>query len=370
MLRIEPWSVFVAAWIVVLVAALALGAWIAREALLLAFGSVVLSVVLLAVAWPMEQYLGFARRWSLTASGAVVLGTIVGLAFLIGAQMQTQIVALQRAIPDTVATLEQAIQDLAGISDTPSEQRTEPRVDERANGRSDPFSHIPNLSQLLSNLLGSIASMARTAFDALTALVVVTVGAFYLAADPDRYRRGLVRLAPLSQRAPVDDALGAAGSALYQWLVAKLIAMALVGALAGVGTWMLGLQSPMALGLFAALTEFVPIVGPFVGAVPALLVAGASSLQLLAWTAILFIGIQQLESNVITPIAQQTMTDVPPFLLLFAVVALGLVFGIVGVLVAAPFTVVLFTLARKLYVEDSLEGGDATQHRTEAGAGR
>lgn len=370
MIRIEPWSVFVAAWIVVLVAAVALGAWIAREALLLAFGSVVLSVVLLAVAWPMERYLGFARRWSLMVSGIIVLGSIVGLSFLIGAQMQTQIAALQRAIPGAVSTLEQAVQDLAG---TP-EGQPEPSVDgQRApqpDPRSGPLSHIPNLSEMLSTLIGSVASMARTAFDALTALVVVTVGAFYLAADPGRYRRGIVRLAPLSQRAQVDEALNAAGGALYQWLIAKLIAMALVGSLAGIGTWLLGLQSPMALGLFAALTEFVPIIGPFVGAVPALLVAGASSLQLLAWTAVLFIAIQQLESNIITPIAQQTMTDIPPFVLLFAVVALGLVFGIVGVLFAAPLTVVLFVLARKLYVEDSLEGGDAAQHRTEAGAGR
>ena len=63
---------------------------------------------------------------------------------------------------------------------------------------------------------------------------------------------------------------------------------------------------------------------------------------------------QQLEGNVVEPLVQQRAVTIPPALLLFALVASGLLFGIVGILLGAPLTVVLYVLVKRLYVREAL----------------
>jgi predicted PurR-regulated permease PerM len=169
----------------------------------------------------------------------------------------------------------------------------------------------------------------------------------------------VVKLLPPSQHARANDALLASGRALRQWLLAESVAMALVGILVGVGTWLIGLPAPLALALFAAITEFVPVVGPIIGAIPAVLLATTQGSSTLLWTIVLFLAVQQVESNLITPVVERRMVSIPPALLLFSVLAMGLLFGVVGLFVAAPLTVVLFVLVNKLYVQDTL--GEAAE---------
>lgn len=204
-----------------------------------------------------------------------------------------------------------------------------------------------------------IASWGMTLVDAATGLILIVIGGVFLAADPGLYRRGAVMLLPKRHHARIDDALLTCGGALRLWLVAELIAMAIVGVLAGLGTWAIGLPAPLALGLFAGLTEFVPVVGPILGAVPALLLALTQGSSAVLWTLLLFLAIQQLESNVITPLLQRRMVTIPPALLLFVVLALWLLFGALGVIFGAPLTVVGYVLVKKLYVRQTL--GESTE---------
>ena len=75
--------------------------------------------------------------------------------------------------------------------------------------------------------------------------------------------------------------------------------------------------------------------------------------------ALLYFGIQQIEGNLITPLVQQQSVDLPPALTLFALVAFGLLFGLLGVLLAAPLTVCLYVWVKKLYARDTLASSTA-----------
>ena len=103
-------------------------------------------------------------------------------------------------------------------------------------------------SSMLADVVGRVATIGGMVVNTVTTLVVVTVGGFFLAGNPALYRRGVTKLLPRSQQARADDALSASGQALRLWLIAQFIAMASVGALVGLGTWALGLPSPLALG--------------------------------------------------------------------------------------------------------------------------
>ena len=97
----------------------------------------------------------------------------------------------------------------------------------------------------------------------------------------------------------------------------------------------------LTLGLLAFMLEFIPFIGPIVASIPALILALGMGPEMAFWVAALYLVIQQVEGNVVQPIVQQRAVDLPPALLLFSIVVAGLVFGIVGIIFAAPLTVMM-----------------------------
>jgi len=321
--------------IVAAVVILVLLLWQVRMALLIAFAGVVVAVLLLAAARPAERYLGLSRSWSLLLVG-VLLALGLGLAgMLVGNEVMAQFNQLLERLPDAVSAFEDRFRvELPGVEETV------------ASGAVD--------TSMLGTLAGHAATLGSLAIGAGTALVVAVVGGFFLAVNPGMYRRGILKLLPRAQHSRADEAMVASGNALRLWIGAQLISMTIVGGLAWLGTWWLGLPSPLALGLFAGLMNFVPLIGAFAGAVPALFLALAEGGNAVLWTGLLFIAIQQLESNMILPLVEKHMVSMPPALLLFSVVGVGLLFGVPGVILAAPLTVVAYVLVKKLYVSETL----------------
>jgi predicted PurR-regulated permease PerM len=106
--------------------------------------------------------------------------------------------------------------------------------------------------------------------------------------------------------------------------------------------------------LIAGLLEFVPFIGPVLGALPAILIASTIDGPTVLWTVLLFVVIQQLEANVIFPQLGRRMVSLPPALALFAILAAGVLFGPLGLLFGFPMAVVVFVLVKKLYVRETL----------------
>ena len=119
-------------------------------------------------------------------------------------------------------------------------------------------------------------------------------------------------------------------SGLRMWLGAQVVAMLMVGVLIGGGALLIGIPSPFALGLIFGLAEFVPVAGPVVGAIPVLLVAAGQSWEMVLWALGLVVIVQQVESNLIMPLVSGHAVQLPPAVGLFAVVAMGVVFGPLG----------------------------------------
>jgi predicted PurR-regulated permease PerM len=314
--------------VVVAILALALFLWQAREAILLTFAAIVVALVLSTAAAPLQKRLGLPKPWALTVAGLLIIAALAAVFALVGAQALAQIGELGQRLPQAVRGFEARFNiDL---------------VDEQAG------------QSLGRDVLQRLSVWGPTVLGALSSLVLVLVGGAFLAADPWSYREGLVKLFPPEQHRRVEETTQAAGFALQRWLLAQLMAMALVGVLMALGSWWIGLPAPLALGLFAALVEFVPIVGPVLGALPPLLLALSQGSDAVLWTLALVLAIQQIESNLITPLLQRRMVELPPALLLFSVLGFGLVFGSLGVILAAPLTVVAFVAAKKLWVRETL----------------
>lgn len=316
---------------VLLIVALAYLLWQLSDLLLLVFGAVVVAAILRALADAIGRVTGLSERWSLVAATLACIA-LLGLAgWLFGAQVRAQVDYLVQTLPAAW----RAFQEYIGDTDLGQ------RLVEAAAG------WAPSTSGMVRNV-GNVAAITLASFGKL---LLVLVGGIYLAAQPRIYRRGLLEMVPPASRDTARDALGAVDTGLRRWLIANLAAMVAVGVLTGFGLWAIGLPSALTLGLLAGIAEFVPILGPILAAIPALLIALTLGTETLLWTLALYVVIQQLESNVIMPMVTRRAVSIPPALALFSVVALGILFGPVGLLFGAPLAVVLFVLVRELYVK-------------------
>lgn len=328
------------------VGVLALASWQVREALLVAFAGIIVSVALLGLARPIEGWTGLARTWSLVlVLGALGLLLAGGVAF-VGGEVRDQVGTLADRLPEA----ERALEERFGVR-VPAPAAEPPG--QAPSGTASQGS--PGVEpSLIGTIAGSIAQAGAMVLNAASSLLVAIIGGVFFALDPKLYQTGLARLLPRSQQERALQALDTSGRALLLWLKAQLVSMAAIAVLSGLGMWWIGLPSPLALALFAGLTGFIPLLGGFLGAVPALLLALTQGGEALLWTAGLFLAVQQVESNMITPLVEKRLVSMPPALLLFAVVAFGTLLGLPGVLLAAPLTVVAYVLVAKLYLRETL----------------
>lgn len=310
--------------------------WQLSGVLLLAFGAILVAIILHAVADALAAYLRVPSRWSLATASLLIFALFVGLVFLFGANIRAQLSNVAEQLPIALDAFGRKI-GVGPISDSLSQMMSE----------------IPS-----SGLAQRIAGIGGTILGGLTDFVLVVISGLYIAASPRLYLAGFVKLFPISQHERIEDALYACGQALRLWLLAQSIAMICVGVLASFAFWIIGLPSPFALGLIAGLMDFIPFIGPVLGALPAVLISFTFGGDTIIWTLIAVVIVQQLEGNLILPLVQRKMVSIPPALAMFGIVIGGVVFGTLGLMLGFPLVVVIFVLVKKLYVREVL--GEAT----------
>jgi predicted PurR-regulated permease PerM len=190
-------------------------------------------------------------------------------------------------------------------------------------------------------------------------LVIVFLG-IYFAAEAALYANGLIRLFPVARRRRAGEILHETASALWYWMLGRLFSMCVLGVLAILGLWLLGVPLPVALGFLVGILAFIPYLGAFVSAVPAVLLAAATRLDLALYVIILFFGIHLTEGYLLVPLVQRRIVHLPPALTLSAQIILGVLAGFLGLLLATPLVAATLVIIRMGYVEDLL-GDRATK---------
>lgn len=204
----------------------------------------------------------------------------------------------------------------------------------------------------LRNATRFLFPIISSTLGAVGGLLIVLFLAMYIAATPGLYREGMLHLVPHRHRDRAGEVLTALRDTLRQWLIARVMAMVIIGLITGGGLALIGVKGAAALGVLAGVLEFVPFFGPVVSAIPAIGIALVDSPQKALWVIGLYILVQQLEGNVVTPLLLERRLDVPPVLTIVAVAAFGVVFGVIGMLIAEPLLAAVLVTTKLLYVQD------------------
>jgi predicted PurR-regulated permease PerM len=196
-----------------------------------------------------------------------------------------------------------------------------------------------------------VARFTSTTLGWLGNAVVILLVGVYLALRPADYAARLRALLHPALDGAAAETLRECGQVLRGWLAGQGFAMLVTGTLTFAGLSLLGVPLAGVLAVLAALLGFIPNIGPVLAAIPAMLLAATISPWLALWVALLFLVTQFIEGNILTPLVQAEMADLPPAALLLAQVLMASFFGLLGVALAAPLAAVFAVLVRRIYAE-------------------
>jgi len=292
----------------------------------------------------LARALGLKPVWGVVGVCLLVVAVALATSWLLAPKIAAQARELDQALPNAVDSLKASLK----------KSSWGPELLDRVDQLTESFASTASLRKaggLLSTTAGAVGGL----------LLCLFLGIF-VALEPEVYRGGLLRLLSSSRRAHIGDVLDDVGHVLRRWMLGKLVAMAFIGVLTWVGLTVLGVPLALSLALLAALLSMVPNFGPVLAALPALLWAALGSAHTTWLVLLLYLGVQVVESYVLTPLLQRKAASLPPGLILIAQLAMGALAGGLGVVLATPLTAAATTLVRRLYIQDVL--GEPTSHET------
>jgi predicted PurR-regulated permease PerM len=279
------------------------------------------------------------RGLSAAVIALIVLGALGALVYFAGPPIVSQAADVVQSAPQWIQHLQSRVNTLS--THYPSLQ---PII---SGSNSESFS----LVQQATSWLPQIGTYSLTILKGIAAIFIVFVLALYMAASPRPLLRGLVRAVPSPFRPQTIRALKNILEQTESWALATLILMLIVGTASGLGLWALGVAHPLVFGLIAGFGEAIPTVGPIVSALPPMALAFSDEPIKALWVALLFLGVQQVENNLLVPVIMGRSVKLHPVSILFFVLVLGTLLGLLGALLAVPFAIVTKALWEAFYLE-------------------
>ena len=280
--------------------------------------------------------LGIRRIAGSFLAFAGLIALIVAAIALILPTVREQAVQLVEQLPELFVVVVDWVRDLGtrlglDVDAFLSQEAIEEWLSDPANQET--------IQNLLFGFGAGAGQLIRGVTEAVAVLVLAPVLALYILIDLDRFKRNAIGLTPPKYQDEVAHVGGEVGLALGSFVRGQLLVAAIVGIASSIGMSIIDLPFWLLIGILAGFLNLIPFLGPIVGGALAVLVAllNQNPLQAL-WALIIFVGIQQVDNHVITPMIQRTRVNLSPLVIVLALIIGGSVAGLLGVLVAVPVT--------------------------------
>lgn len=296
--------------------------------LLMILAAAIIALYFHGLAGLIERKIKLSKGWSMVLS---ILSTfiIVGLmSWLIGAKVQGQLTNLSERLPEMAVQAKNQLNQYAwgrAILDQTSGQGSE-------------------------KLILTAKRFFNSTFGILGDIYIILFLGIFFTADPRIYKNGVIALIPRQHKEEGKQILDKLGQTLKSWFKGKLFSMAVVAILTGIGLSILGVPMVFALALIAGILNFIPNFGPIIAMVPAVLIGLTQGMNTALIIACMYVLIQMVESNLITPAVQKKLVSIPPALIIIGQLVVGSVTGYLGILLATPVVLIIMVMVRELYV--------------------
>lgn len=200
---------------------------------------------------------------------------------------------------------------------------------------------LPNELSSLSRYAAPAAGVAFRFLGGVATVITVLFLAFYMLVGGPEIKAGFLALFPRSDREEIADILNQVGAKFGGWLRGQLLLSFIIGVAAAFGMAVIRMPYPILLGIVAGITELIPLVGPTLGAIPAVFLALFQPWWKLIFTIAWYTLIQQTEGNFIVPRVMRRAVGLSPLLTIVALIIGIKLLGMIGALLAVPVAAVL-----------------------------
>ena len=317
--------------------------WQIKQLLLLLFTAIVLATSLNILVTNFQKR-GIRRSYAIFLSMFSLIGVAVSLIAIVIPPFVDQFQQLGALVP-------QALNKLNYWLDLLSE-RLDPRI---IDFLPDTKELNRQIQPLIQQFLGGGLSVFYSSLGVLLSILFLLAITLMLLADPTPYRRGFRRLFPAFYRRRVDHILNLCGEALQGWLVGILFNMVIIAVLSFIGLFILRIPLALSQSLLAGVLTFIPNVGPTLSVLLPMAIALLDAPWKSGAVLILYIVIQQVESNILTPIVMAQQVSLLPAVTLLSQVFFATFFGFLGLLLSLPLTVVGQVWFKEVIIKDILD---------------
>lgn len=325
--------------IVLLIAVMLIIAIYVFDVILLLFGAILVAIFLHGLATLSRRYLRLSQGISVLLVSGILILILTFSVWLLAPSIAEQVRHLRDELPKSIENVGEYLSRYSWGKLILEQLPTTNEIVNNVN---------------ISNFLSRVGGYFSTTIGVITNIALMLLLAVYLASEPRTYIKGFTKLFPQARRKRVREILNEIGETLSWWLIGKGASMLFIGLLTWIGLSILGVPLALTLGLIAGLLSFIPNFGPILSAVPAILLAFIDSPVSALYVLILFIVVQLIESNLVTPLIERQTVELPPALTIVSQLAFAILFGAVGLILATPILAVLMVLVQTLYIEDVL----------------
>ena len=318
--------------------------WRIKQVLLLAFAAVVFATAINQIVKFLQNRFSLNRNTAIAISVTGVLAFIIGFIALVIPPFIEQFQELITLIPIGLEQLsswnewlrnllpDNLIEDVRGLE-----------------------SLTQNVQSWFSGLVGNFFNLFSSTLGIVLNSLLVVVVTIMLLANPTPYRQVFLLMFPAFYRRRIQIILTKCEKNLGGWAIGILFNMAVIAILSGIGLWALGIRLPLANCLLAGMLTFIPNLGPVLSVIPPAVMGLIDAPWKALAVIILYVVIQQIESNILTPIVMKRQVSLLPAITLLSQVAFAVFFGILGLFLALPITVVAQVWLKEILVKDILD---------------
>lgn len=300
--------------------------YLIRDVLVLFFIVIVIVAALIPI---VDRWSKFLPRWLAVLSlYLAILVVLTGLGFLIIPPIVRQTSELASTLPDWFSKV------LPILKPTESFISLSQQI-------------LSAVSQSLAKIGGEIYATTKSFLNGIIAIITIFVLTFYLLLGKGAIRDFLLSHLPIDQKEEIVEILRKIGLKMGNWLRGQLSLMALVGLLDLIGLVILGIPYALTLAVWAALTEIIPYIGPWLGLIPALIIGFFTSPLKALLIFIWYIVVQQIEAQILIPKIMGKAVGLSPVIIIFAILVGAKLGGILGIVLAVPAAAALSVLAQE-----------------------
>ncbi len=310
---------------------------VAFDILLMVLAGVLIAVYFHGLGDAIQRRTRLKRKAAMIIS---ILGSVIllgALFWFMGTKIQEQVAELSNTLPHTISNAK------IKLSQTATGQKV-----------------LQSISGFDSQkMMSTVQGFFSTTFGVLGDMYIILFLGIFFTANPSLYKDGIIILVPHSKKDLGKHIIDRISLSLKGWLKGTLFSMLFVTILIGTALTIVGVPVALILALITGLLEMVPSIGSLIAMIPGVLLALTISTNTAILVAVIYIVSQTIVANIVTPMIQKKMINLPPALTLISQLIMGTVSGALGIILAVPLLAMIVVLVDELYVKKIAHNDDS-----------